>query len=167
MSNSNITFRAFTTKNTSLVNSLRNRVKIVYNGQTAEVDALWDTGATRSCISHDVVSFLSMISTGKSLINTPSGSQQVNTYLIDVILPNNVNVKDLQVTDSEIGNQGIGILIGMDIICAGDFAVSNFNGKTVFTFRTPSKSVTDYVEQINFENLIGPRHGKGKRKHKA
>ena len=36
--------------------------------------------------------------------------------------------------DSEIGNQGIDVLIGMDIISMGDFAVSNFSGKRQFSF---------------------------------
>ena len=30
------------------------------------------------------------------------------------------------------------VLIGMDIINLGDFAVSNHNGKTTFSFRMPS-----------------------------
>ena len=44
-----------------------------------------------------------------------------------------------------IGAAGIGVLIGMDIITSGDFSVSNYNGKTVFTFRTPSQERIDYV----------------------
>ena len=68
-----ISYFAFTTKNSGHVNSLRNIVTIIYNGKTAEVPALWDTGATCSCISEDVAKILSMIPTGKKLINTPAG----------------------------------------------------------------------------------------------
>ena len=42
----------------------------------------------------------------------------------------------------------IRILIGMDIISLGDFSVSNFNGKTQFTFRIPSQAHTDYVQVL-------------------
>lgn len=41
------------------------------------------------------------------------------------------------------------ILIGMDIITLGDFAITNVGGKTVFSFRTPSTKMIDYVEEIN------------------
>ena len=37
------------------------------------------------------------------------------------------------------------MLIGMDIINQGDCVVSNYQGKTVFSFRMPSESVMDFV----------------------
>jgi hypothetical protein len=40
-----------------------------------------------------------------------------------------------RVTVSEI--QGVDMLIGMDIIQLGDFSISNFEKKTVFTFAIP------------------------------
>ncbi len=156
---------AFTTKSTGgLMNKLTNQVTISYNGKRTVALALWDTGATGTCISTDVARALSMIPTGKKNIQTPSGTSQVNTYLIDVTLPNNVNVSNVEVCDSEIGNQGIGILIGMDIITSGDFSVSNYNSQTIFTFRIPSRKATDFVKECDLERLIGS-HGKGKRKH--
>lgn len=157
---------AFTTRsNAGLMNRLTNQVLITQNGKTISVIALWDTGATGTCISAEVVSSLSLIPAGKKNIQTPSGSSQVNTYLINVTLPNNVNIPDVEVCDSEIGNQGIGMLVGMDIINTGDFSVSNYQGKTVFSFRIPSRKTTDYVNELNLEMKVGT-HGKGKRKHK-
>ena len=40
------------------------------------------------------------------------------------------------------------MLIGMDVICMGDFAVSNYNGRTAFTFRMPSMNETNYQAQM-------------------
>jgi hypothetical protein len=54
----------------------------------------------------------------------------------------------------------------MDIIGQGDFAVSNYGGKTVFTFRVPSKQMIDFVAQENAQAVIGAKHGQGKRKRK-
>ena len=54
--------------------------------------------------------------------------------------------------DSEIGKQKIGMLIGMDIISKGDFAVSNFDGNTVFTFRYPSNSEINFVKEFMEQN---------------
>lgn len=63
------------------------------------------------------------------------------------LLRNNVIVSDILVIGSEIGNQGIDLLIGMDIIGLGDFAVTNLNGVTQFTFRLPSVESIDFVNQ--------------------
>jgi len=35
----------------------------------------------------------------------------------------------------------------MDVIGMGDFAVSNFNGKTSFTFRIPSVAEADFLKE--------------------
>ena len=154
--------KAFTSKYTQLSNKLINEVNIIYNGKSTMVKAQWDTGASSSCISHDVVSQLSLTPTGAKYIQTPSGLSQVNTYLVDVILPNNVYINDLVVCDSEIGAQGIGMLVGMDVINLGDFAVSNYADKTVFSFRIPSKKTTNYV--IEADKKLS--HGKGTKKKK-
>ena len=37
------------------------------------------------------------------------------------------------------------VLIGMDIIGTGDFAVTNLNGLTKFSFRVPSLEHIDFV----------------------
>lgn len=42
----------------------------------------------------------------------------------------------------------------MDIINQGDFVVSNYQGKTVFSFRMPSESVMDFVAGIKASNVI-------------
>ncbi len=157
---------AFTSKSTSgLSLQLKNEVNIISGGEKMEFVALWDTGATGTCISHDVVKKLHLQPVGKQSIRTPSGFATVNTYLVDIELPNSVVVKEVCVCESEIGSQGIGALIGMDIITKGDFAVSNYNGKTVFSFRVPSETITDYVSQFRAKRIAGS-HGRGKRKKK-
>ena len=62
-------------------------------------------------------------------------------------MPSNVVFNDVEVSESEIAAEGIGLLIGMDIISTGDFAVSNFKGKTTFTFRIPSIEEIDFIEK--------------------
>lgn len=156
---------AFTVKyNGRLVNQLMTQISIHSEGKNFVTSALWDTGATGTCISSNVVQQLSLVPTGFTNIKTPSGQAERKTYLIDLTLPNNVRINGVKVIDSEIGDQGLNVLIGMDIICMGDFSVCN-NKETIFTFRTPSVGKTDYVEEINRQKLIGT-HGKGKRKHK-
>lgn len=164
MDDSRTIYNAFTTQNTNLTNQLINEATVIFENSSLTAKALWDTGATGTCISTEVAKRLSLPIAGFTQINTPSGRKTVNKYVIDIELPNGVRIKDVSVCDSDIGEQGIDVLLGMDIITLGDFAVSNYNGKTVFTFRIPSKKKTDYVQEINIENVIGPKHGRGKRK---
>lgn len=162
---------AFTTSFDGIARQLNNEVTIYCEDKSIQVNAIWDTGATTSCISTHVVKQLSLIETGKVKMQTPSGEGSRNTYLVDLRLPNDLLIKDLVVADSEIGSQSIGeksvgMLIGMDVICRGNFTVSNYTGKTVFSFRTPSDRRTDYVAEIRKAQLIGSPHGKGKRSKK-
>jgi Aspartyl protease len=117
---------------------------------------IWDTGATGSAITELTAQKLGIAPTGRKKVSGLGGTIEKNTYLIDLLLPNNVRIKDLIVT--EIDNpvdennkivDGFGILIGMDVISKGDFCITNFEGKTVMTFRVPSMVRTDYVEEWN------------------
>lgn len=113
-------------------------------GMTIPAKALWDTGATSTCLSKEIVSRLDLQSFGYQKISTPSGSGIVGQYRINIMLNNELQIQQITVLDSEIGQQGIDVLIGMDIISLGDFAISNFENKTNFSFRIPSKEHVDY-----------------------
>ena len=41
------------------------------------------------------------------------------------------------------------VLIGMDVICLGDFSITNVGGQTWMSFRTPSCVAIDYVVEAN------------------
>lgn len=157
---------AFTISFNQLTRQLISDVTIVHEDGEITVRGLWDTGATSSCISHDVVQQLKLMPTGKKTVKTPSGSKVMDTYVVDMVLPNHVRMEECEVTDSEIGSQGLGALIGMDVISAGDFAVTNYEGKTSFTFRCPAHGKIDFVQGLRLRNVIGPQHGKGNRKKK-
>ena len=115
---------------------------------------------------------LKLVPIGKQIVATPTGSKEVDTFCVDTMLPNNVNFEGIIVIDSEIGSQTaggepIGMLVGMDIIGRGDFAVTNHNGRTIFTYRCPSVGSIDFVNQLVMKNKIGTPHGKGNGKRKA
>lgn len=154
----NIQYSAFITKSNRIKNQLISKVSINAANSSFEVDAIWDTGASGTCISDEVALKLNLPVTGMCEIKTPSGTMEVPMYLVDIHLPNNVIMKDVTVMGSKIGEQGLGALIGMDIISRGDFAVSNFNGKTVFSFVAPSMQVIDFVPKSNTYNKISLSH---------
>lgn len=152
MSNQRIS--AFTYKANGIANVLLSEVKVsankeLFNGAKEEkFNAIWDTGATNTAISSKVVEKCGLIPTGKAISNTANGQCTVNTYLIDIGLPNNVNINRVQATEFT-AVEGADLLIGMDIMSLGDLAISNYEGKTCFSFRIPSMAQTDYVKQIN------------------
>lgn len=104
---------------------------------------LWDTGATASCINQKIVDELKLPAIGRTQISTANGIREVNTYLVNIRLPNNVIIPNVTVSCADLGYD-IDLLIGMDIINLGDFAITNVNGRTVFSFRLPSISIIDF-----------------------
>ena len=56
---------------------------------------------------------------------------------------------------------GFGLLIGMDIINLGDFALTHKNSQTVFSFQIPSTHEYDFVKQI--DQGVGQKKAKKKR----
>lgn len=159
------TISAFTSKANGIANKLISPTKInSMGGPFYDANALWDTGATNTCISQKLAAAMNLVPTGKIQMKTPSGEGTQNTYLVNILLPNNVMVKDAVVCGSEIHNQGLDLLIGMDIISGGDFSISNYKGKTYFSFRMPSQGHSDFVTETRLNAIIGKQHGKGKKK---
>ena len=112
--------------------------------------AIWDTGATGTVITQKVVTDLELKPVGMNKVHTAGGVFDRSVFLINVMLPNGVGFAGIPVTEGDITDD-TDMLIGMDIIGSGDFSVSNFNGKTIFTYRHPSEKDTDFVAEINVQ----------------
>lgn len=109
--------------------------------------ALYDTGATHSAISPRVVEALGLASIGTATVGTAKGSHETTTHLVNIGLPNKVMFQMVRVTMAELDTK-IDVLIGMDILGEGDFAITNFQGKTMFSFCYPSRREIDFVSEI-------------------
>ena len=66
---------------------------------------------------------------------------------------------DVKVTEGRLN--GFGLLVGMDIINLGDFALTHKNSQTVFSFQIPSTHEYDFVKQI--DQGVGQKKAKKKR----
>ena len=108
--------------------------------------AIWDTGATNSVITQKVVDDCGLVATGMTKVRGVHGVSQSETYLVNIVLPDNVVFSGVRVTKGTF--TGGDILIGMDIINRGDFTVTNHNGITKFSYRIPSQGHIDFVEEI-------------------
>lgn len=106
---------------------------------------VWDTGATCSVISRDVVEALMLGPIDRVVAETAGGTYEACGYLVAVHLPNGVVVPAIRVLDSpSIG--GADALIGMDIIGHGDLAITNLGGRTCMSFQMPSGRRIDFAE---------------------
>ena len=151
--------RAFTSYGSGLLNALKNEVEISAVGESSQAKkkfpAIWDTGATATVITERVVRECGLIETGKTWIVGVNGEREkAPTYLVDVWLPHGVRVRSVTVAQMKLtGDEDI--LIGMDIIALGDFAVSSYQGITSFSFRTPSRQRIDFLPSKDRMKVTG------------
>ena len=108
--------------------------------------AIWDTGASITSISEKIANTLSLKPSGKIDMQAAHNVASVNTYIVNVALPNRVVVGNIMVACPKGLIDG-DVLIGMDIISNGDMAITNFGGNTKLTFSMPPWRDIDFVEQ--------------------
>ena len=82
--------------------------------------------------------------------------------LVNLLLPNKIGIPSLRVSEGIL--KGFDVLIGMDIISLGDFAITHKNDGTVFSFQLPSTHEYDFVKQIN-NSKQSIKAKKGRRRH--
>ena len=148
----NIIPKAFTIEYSEVVSELETSLRIseafdpailkdVIHPPMYEFEAIWDTGATNSVISANVIKKLGIEPTGKERVYHANGMSIVDSYLVNVYLPNGVMFISLEVTEMLID---VDVLIGMDIISKGDFSITASQGNTKFSFQIPSTHDIDF-----------------------
>ena len=156
--------RSFTTKADGRAGVLKNDVGVseAYDPTSPEPHPLakqyvciWDTGASCTVICKRIADELGISPSGREIVSVvgPDGQTnefETNTYLINLFLPNSTAFAALRVVEGSIS--GADMLIGMDIISQGDFAITNCEGKTWWTFRIPSIERVDFVQEIDDHN---------------
>lgn len=110
-----------------------------------EVTALWDTGAVGTCIKPWLKDSLNLrLLSTSTLLEGVGGNVRAYMAFINIQLAHNIEIEDCLAHIAEFpGNADI--LIGMDIISMGDFAVCNTNNVTSFSFVIPP-----FPDRINF-----------------
>lgn len=106
--------------------------------------AIWDTGATGTCVAENIAQKLKLRQSGQQLIQGVTGVSECNTYLVALHLPDGITIPELEVSGC-VENIGCDVLIGMDVITIGDFAICNHGGRTSFSFRIPSVGTIDFT----------------------
>lgn len=117
------------------------------NPQIKQYHALWDTGANGCVISRRVADHLDLKPIGIRQVYTASSGKaiSVNEYLINIFLPNNAVATFIRATEGTLND--FDVLVGMDIISIGDFAITNTGGRTLFSFQMPSTHRIDFAQK--------------------
>jgi predicted aspartyl protease len=148
MTAKHIEYRGFTKIYDKPVNKLSmpvNVLPIVSDDKTlcnipVQIEALWDTGATLTAIKPELRDRLKLcmfrIDSPLS-IDGVGGIVKADFTVLSIFLTNNLVVEycPVYVVDLPVNFE---MIIGMDIIKLGDFAVSNSEGKTSISFASPS-----------------------------
>lgn len=110
-----------------------------------ECNAIWDTGAMRTTISCELASRLGLIPLGQTRVLHTDGESICNYYVVNLLLPNKIEVKMLIVNDGKMKDTDM--LIGMDIISMCDFAITGASAqKLKFSFQTPGVFDIDFCK---------------------
>lgn len=122
------------------------------NGKSMHVISQWDCGATVTSISAELANMLNLKPIGTSNVDTTSSTMRTNVYDIEFFLRDSDDYMNVQVYETPVIHKtGIDMLIGMDIISKGDFAISTYKGQTCFSFRIPSKGHIDFKKNRKFK----------------
>ena len=116
--------------------------RICGNRMPIVVKAIWDTGAYGSVISPRVAKELGLMPVGVKPIQTANGTYEAYAYVVDVMLPNKLVIRGVEVSETDL--KVCDALIGMDIISMGDMKITN-KPTTKFMFRIPAEGDTPLV----------------------
>jgi hypothetical protein len=158
-----IEHRAFIIEYERLTNEISTPVQLepIYTtdkrllGTQTEIEALWDTGAAMTCVKPSLRDRLKLRQSELVEPITMSGiggDVEADGTLVSIWLAFNFGIELCPVYIADFpGDQEL--LIGMDIIGMGDFAVCNADGKTSFSFAMPPfPDRIDFADKANAFN---------------
>jgi hypothetical protein len=119
--------------------------------------AIWDTGTTISAITPELKEELGLIAIDSTEISGVNSNEKSDIVLISLRLPNKIIIPEVMVAVCDLNSPGIDVIIGMDIMRLGDFAIANGKGKTLFSFSMPSLPLK--INMLNQADHINKKNG--------
>jgi hypothetical protein len=101
-------------------------------------NALWDTGAAISAVTPLIQQELELVQIGTKYIRGVTGTKKVPVVLLTLELPNDLLKQTVEVVVCNFSTN-VGMIIGMNIITLGDFALLHGNNRTEFSFTIPPR----------------------------
>ncbi|HXA79647.1 MAG TPA: SEC-C metal-binding domain-containing protein [Opitutaceae bacterium] len=120
----------------------------------SEFTGIWDTGASMSAITQSVIDALGLVQTGVCQIHGVHGPEMTPTFNVAFHLSSGVIFTSITASRGKL--HGADILVGMDVIGAGDFAVTNHKGCTTISLRIPSQECIDFLARAKHQKELNP-----------
>ena len=114
-------------------------------------EAVWDTGATNTCISPHLANAMRLKSVGETSIEGFTGFSNSLLFKSDLLLPNNIVFKDHLFFGTGLGS--VDMLLGMDVISRCSSSIMPKENKIEFSFGIPIIKNNEYYlyEESNQE----------------
>lgn len=128
---------------------------------------LVDTGATSTCISPRVVSALGLKPIGSVQCGGVAGAAEHRLFRVSFEFEGSqppIRVTDAEVVEVDIGNQGLDMLVGRDLLAAARFSYDGPTG--TWELEIPSPSIAPPPQAAPAPSH-GPGHGLDRDKAKA
>lgn len=106
--------------------------------------AQWDTGAMYTVISERIVRELQLNPIRCMDNYTANGLVKSMMYKIHLVMPNGIILRYVNAVCCNLDDADIDMLIGMNVITLCDFAITNVEEKTTFSFQIPSATTIDF-----------------------
>jgi hypothetical protein len=111
-----------------------------------DTTGLLDTGCTMSAVAVRLARTLELGTYGSYLSHGANDIAMVKLHTVDLIMPGSISFSGLPVTEFTVKHQ-FEVLIGMDILSQGDFAITTDNSGTVASYRLPhGKPCIDWTQ---------------------
>ena len=137
-------------KNTYSKNTKYIKTKIIVTSgeKQLEVNALWDTGATKTSISQKIIELFNLKPIGSVIATGHQQKERLNKYIVSLILPTGYFYDNTEVLSGVYNVLDIDVIIGLDIISFGDLHMDYTCERPVLTFRHPNDctSQDNYIE---------------------
>ena len=98
--------------------------------------ALIDTGASRSAVSSSFAHAAKLSSYGKCTIKTAKDEYISSVYNVSVMFPGRMLATNIKAAEFS-GKHRFDFIIGMDILCMADLAITNAGRVMVLSMRSP------------------------------
>jgi hypothetical protein len=105
--------------------------------------ALWDTGASHSSIFKSLAENIGLSPIDQAQIQHAGGISLCNIYLANIYVTDKYYL-ELELTETIGASSDFELIIGMDVISQGDFAFTNKEDHSLFSFRLPSQTYIDF-----------------------
>ena len=104
------------------IESLATGITLKANKTTRKYPAIWDTGASNTCISQKVADELGLAVQGYVDCANGLGENKVPWYRLNVVMPKGRSFCDVKVAGAVAPDREFDVTIGLDIISKGNFS---------------------------------------------